>query len=423
MPDRPGTDPAPAEGGRADMPVHRTDAIGALRWGLRRYVGLFAACVLGVAVLLPLLLQARPATYEAEALVVAQRLDLSLLALPRYGEVVFDNGEVARRVAARYGDNGDLDDIVPERVDLQSEQDSILFVVFGRDPDPTVAAGMANLAADVFTAALNEPGVGVGVFTVQSTATPPGTPVQPTPSWATTVPVGIGAGGVLGLAAIMAILMIRRPVLDVGDVEDTTGLTVLGRVTLAQAGEPTRDATGLIPVCRRLLDDDPATIRLVGPRASDDVRGHVARAVVDLLGEIRPVQFLVEPKSTAAPISSPRAQADHDRRQITVVDGNGIGCHLAETFTVLVVPQGTGAAALREAVDEHVDGIDRSAVLLVRTARRSARVTSAASDDAVVPPPSGRRDSTDTTDDSDDRSRGAAAARAAAGASASAAGT
>jgi capsular polysaccharide biosynthesis protein len=144
------------------------------RWKPRHRL---AVLLLVAAVLQPLallLLRDRPHA-EAEALVITQRLDMSLKALPRYGQAVFGDGQVAEAVAAQVGDAGP-EEVVPDRVALKVEPDSIVMRVVGRAEDPQQAADIANAAAAVFVEDLNRPGVGVGAFAVQSSATPSATP-------------------------------------------------------------------------------------------------------------------------------------------------------------------------------------------------------------------------------------------------------
>src|SRR4051812_47595609 len=105
------------------------DAVGVLRWGIRRYRWLFLACLLLGAVAAPYAASRLDKPADAEALVIAQRLDMSLTALPRYGETVFDNGQVAGAVSERYKNAFAFKDIVPNHVSLIADQDSIVFRV------------------------------------------------------------------------------------------------------------------------------------------------------------------------------------------------------------------------------------------------------------------------------------------------------
>ena len=150
-----------------------TDAVGMLRWGLRRYRLVFLVCLLLGGALGPLAALQRNVPVEAEALVVAQRLDMDLTALPRYGQAVFNNGEVTRAITAQLGSDAGYADVIPDRVQLVAEQDNIIFRVLGRDTDPKTAADIANTAAKTFVNTLNGPGAGVGTFTLQSPATAP----------------------------------------------------------------------------------------------------------------------------------------------------------------------------------------------------------------------------------------------------------
>lgn len=155
-------------------PLGRAQSRRVSRWKPRHRL---AVLLLAAAVLQPLaLLVLRDAPHaEAEAVIITQRLDMSLTALPKYGQAVFGNGRVAEAVAAQVGDAGP-EDVVPDRVTLKAEPDSIVMRVVGRAEDPQQAADIANTAAAVFVEDLNRSGVGVGVFAVQSSATPSATP-------------------------------------------------------------------------------------------------------------------------------------------------------------------------------------------------------------------------------------------------------
>src|SRR3954471_7983790 len=98
------------------MSEPESDAIGVLRWGLRRYRVLFLACLLLGAAAAPFVASRLEQPADAGALIIAQRLDMSLTALPRYGQAVFSQGQVAQAVAAKFPDSGPFKDIVPDRV-------------------------------------------------------------------------------------------------------------------------------------------------------------------------------------------------------------------------------------------------------------------------------------------------------------------
>src|SRR4051794_22797704 len=107
------------------------------------------AVIVAVAIPIALLSRDKPVA-DAEALVIAQRLDMSLTALPRYGETLFDNGAVAEAVSKKFREGVAFKDIVPDHVSLAVDPDSIVFRVVGHDPDPKTAADIANTAAAAF---------------------------------------------------------------------------------------------------------------------------------------------------------------------------------------------------------------------------------------------------------------------------------
>jgi capsular polysaccharide biosynthesis protein len=364
-----------------------TDAVGALRWGLRRHRVLFVACFLLGAVLAPAIALQRATPADAEALVIAQRLDMSLVALPRYGEAVFDNGQVAQAVAARFGEGGDHAGVVPNRVSLVADQDSIVFHVVGHDVDPRTAADIANTAADAFIQALNAPGVGVGAFALQSPAEPPaetGGRIRTLLA----VPVGILAGLVLGLAAVSVLLVARRPVIDAADAEDATGVLALGTVTVPRTrpgvfARP-EEFSGLVPVCRRLLSLPTPTVALASRPREARVRTQLSVALARVLMRAGDVRFLgpsdaqeIVARRKAAggpPTSHPEGVHRGDRPRVTLIDSTeplDLLQSPQSSTTVLVVPEGIGSATLRAAVVDHLGGSAEARLLLVRRGRRS----------------------------------------------------
>jgi capsular polysaccharide biosynthesis protein len=388
------------EDGDAQMRPAGTDAVGALRWGLGRYRVLFLACLVLGAVLVPFAALARATPVDAQALVIAQRLDMDLAALPRYGEAVFDNGQVAQAIEAKFGDLGDYQDIIPDRVSLVDQQDSIVFAVVGHDVNPKTAADIANLGADTFVQALNAAGVGVGAFALQSPAVPPAAPKN-TLGTLFAVPVGIAAGLVLGLAAVSVLLVARRPVIDGADAEEATGVRSLGTVSVprtrrGQFAQPA-DFSGLVPVCRRLLALSTPTVVLVSRPRQERVRQQLAVALASLLRRVRAVHFISpsELQAMAADregggyANSGNGRHTDDRASLTLVDSSE-PLDLVQppelTATLLVVPEGIGSAALRAAVVEHLGGSAEARLLLVKRGRR-VRVGTVSSVDATVSAP------------------------------------
>jgi capsular polysaccharide biosynthesis protein len=362
-----------------------------LRWGLRRYRALVILCLLLGAVGAPLAALQRDTPTDAQALVVVQRLDMDLVALPRYGDAVFNNGAVAQAVAAQFGDLGDFADIIPNRVSLVAEQDSIVFAVVGHDVNPKTAADIANVAANTFITALNAAGVGVGSFTLQSPAQPP--PVRSN-SLGTflAIPVGVVAGLVLGLAAVSVVLVARRPVIDGADAEDVAGVLALGTVTVprTRSGSAARpaDYTGLVPVCRRLLALPTPIVVLASRPGEASVRKQLSMALVSVLRRVRDVRFIGSSELQGMAPDGHDAPGEHGRHAtgspteetaLTLVD-SGEPLDLVQppqlTTTVLVVREGIGSAALRAAVVEHLGGSAEARLLLVKRGRR-ARAESA----------------------------------------------
>jgi capsular polysaccharide biosynthesis protein len=370
-----------------------TDAIGALRWGLRRYRVLFLLCVLIGVGIAPLAAVRGDTPTDAEALVIAERLQIDLSAVARFGEAVFNNGEVAGAVAAEFGNVTATDEnIIPGRVSLIAEQDSIVFQVIGHDVDPETAAALANVAANAFIAALNEAGDGVGHFGLQSAAA---VPSKPDSALGTVfaLPVGLVAGAVLGLALVAAILVARRPVIEGGDAEEITGVPTLGTVTVprtrrGQFAKP-QDFAGLVPVCRRLLALPTPTVVLVSRPRDQRVRFHLTVALVKVLGLIGDIRFIGPGNQGMVAVEEPPTGTGRDGARMTLVDGSDVLTVVQPphtSATVLVAPVGIRSASLRAAVVEHLGGSAEARILLVK---RGQRVQGTA-DPGVGPTPGSR---------------------------------
>jgi capsular polysaccharide biosynthesis protein len=356
-----------------------------LRWGLRRYRFLFVICVLLGLLAAPAVALLRPTPYEAEALVVAQRLDMNLNALPRYGQAVFNNGAVAQAVTREFFSDNDPGTVVPDRVRLVTEQDNIILAVVGQDPNPRQAADLANAAAQAFLDALNAPGSGVGTFILQSPATPPAGNDKGL-NVLVAVPIGLGAGLILGLAAVSALLVARRPVVSSVDAEELTGISALGTVTVPRSlrGQivAPQYIAGLAPVCRRLLALPTPTLLLVSQPRHAPMRRQLSTALTVVLRRVRDVRFLGPDSlqdAVAGHAASDRwSDQDYvgDQTPMTVVDSNE-ALDLIQppesTTTILVVPEGIGSAALHSAVVEHLGGSAESRLIMARYGRRLPR--------------------------------------------------
>ena len=374
-----------------------TDSIGAFRWGLRRYAIVFVLCLVGGAVLAPYWELHRKPPLDATAYVIAQRLDMQLSALPRYGEAVFGGGQVAQSVAAKFGDLGQDKNVINDRVSLVTEQDSIVFQVIGHDADPETAAAIANTAATTFVQALNVPGVGVGAFQIQRSATPPSAQGG-TLGTVFAGAIGTAAGIVLGLAVVSVLLVVRRPVIADADVLEATGVPSLGTVTIpwTRRGRVARPAefSGLVPVCRRLLALPTPTLVIVSRPRQERVRQKLSTALASVLGRVRDVRYVSSEDARRTIEATPAETANAGRND----NGNGNGRKRARpagrqrltvidssepmdlvqpphlTATVLVAPRGISGAALRAAVVEHLGGSAEARVLLVKRGRRARSV-------------------------------------------------
>ncbi len=361
-----------------------SDAIGVLRWGLRHYAVLFVATVIGVAVLVPLIIAQGAPRYQASALVVAQRLDMDLTALPRYAEATFGNGEVARAVQTRLAGTASSGNVIPDLVSLRADQDSIVLQVYGWDRSADGAAELANTAAAAFVAQLNLPGVGVGKFSVQSAATPPAKPVPQLAGAPVALAVGLAAGTVLGLALVSLLLVLRRPVLDAADAAEITGVPVMGTVTMprlrARDQLQPADIGGLIPVCRRLLAMHPAAVLLMGTGRSQTARQLLCVALARVLGRVLPVSLVADSAVCAAAQGFPGEdvipadatdppQPAGPGSGITLIDGPrplDVVAPAPSTVAVLVVAQGTPERVLRATVSEQLGGLASDRLLMLR---------------------------------------------------------
>jgi capsular polysaccharide biosynthesis protein len=368
------------------MTAERTDSLGMLRWGLSRYWPVFLTLlVLGGAVA-GLLASRITEPASADALVIADRLDTDLAALPRYGQAVFENGQVVQEIAANF-EVDLLKDVIPDRVSLITERDSIVFHVVGHDPDPQTAADIANVAADAFIRALNAPGVGVGAFSLQSPAEAPQR-ADGGPGDLLAVAVGLAVGLLLGVAAVAGLLVARRPVIDGSGAEDAAGVPSLGGVTVPRthrgAFARPEEFAGLVPVCRRVLGLPTPTVVLVSRPREASVRMQLSVALASVVMLVRDVRF-TGPTHLREMVERHRADLSEehldqprtgDRLSLAIVDSSeplDLVQPPESTTTVLVVPEGIGSSALRAAVVEHLGGTAEARVLLVRRGRRSRR--------------------------------------------------
>lgn len=320
-----------------------------LRWGLGRYRVLLVLCILIVTIGLPAYNSTRPSHYDAEALVVADALKIQLIALPRYGQAVFNNGAIAQQVARTFNVKGGTDAVVPSRVSVTTPQDSLIFHVVGHDTDPKRAAGIADLAAAVFTRQLNASGPGVGSFSVQANASTP----KETAAGLRALPyqraIGLLAGLALGLSIVAFILVARQPVIAAQDAAVVGGTPVFGTVVMRRRPRWKRatveGAVGLVPLCRRLIAIGATRVLVVGPPRRQ-----------------------IETQRIIGAMSAILDQADLPQ-QLTIVDDVYLPDWLADpatTATLLVVFQGSSAASVRAVVSDYA-AASLAGLVFVRT--------------------------------------------------------
>jgi hypothetical protein len=259
---------------------------------LRKYAWLVALFVLGIGVLLPLVQSQRAPVYEAEALVASVTLSpvTNLDAVPRYGDRVFDNGEVAAEIREVLSTDlgvevGRSADVIPRYVESVSEQDNPSFTIIGRSDDPNEAVLLADVAAATFVSELNSTtSESIGTFAIQSSADPPSSPVPSLGGGGFALVLGALAGLLAGIGAVALLMLFRRPVLDSGTAAQVAGVPVVGRVLLSRhEGDDLHASTGLAPLCRRLLAGSSSVVILVSSPKDEQYRHRIAAALSQVL--------------------------------------------------------------------------------------------------------------------------------------------
>ncbi len=262
-------------------------------WSLRTYGWMVLACALmGAAA--PLLVTPEPPLYESDVLVIARDLPVDKTILPRLGEAVFDSGAVATAVAATPEVGVAAGDLVPERLSVVAAEDSIVYVVQARHPEPMTAAEMADVAAAAFVEELNRGGTGVGEFAVQTQALVPTQPLDGVErSWI--VLAGALAGAVLGVALVALLTVLRRPVVAASDVEEAVGVPVVGTLELPGVGRGALSgpiqARGIAALARRIATVPAGRLLLRTPRSANAMGRSVFVLLAVALGVLRPIRL------------------------------------------------------------------------------------------------------------------------------------
>jgi len=308
-------------------------------WGLRRYAALLAVFVVAGGILVPWLLTRGPAQYDAQAQVgpTAPLTFNNLDPLPVLGQSVFTNGAVAATI--RSSANPPLPssaNVIPQRVELVTSQDNVVFVVVGHGATARQAARYANIAAATFTNELNKYAHSVGPFAVQKHATPPATPAAALGRGAAAT-AGVLAGLVAGVGVVVLLLTVRRPVLSPAAAFDATGAAGFGRLVLARSGKGVR---GLPQLVRNVRENPSEALLVVGPRRVGAERRTLVAELSAILG---PEGMTVIDQPSAAQMAA--------RPESSLV--------------LLVVPEGIAYASLRRQAEQYLDG-HNCGVLLVR---------------------------------------------------------
>ncbi len=321
--------------------------------GLRTYAWLLLGCVLlGGAV--PLL-RPVPPSYEAEALIVVRQLVGRAIALPGLGERVFNSGTVARRVASDPAIGGDPRTLIPDRLDVVIEPDSIVFTVVGRSPDPTEAAWLANLGAVAFVDELNRGGSTLGSFALQSEAQVPSAPrfaLGPLPQAALGAATGLAVGCVLA----MLLGLVRRQVVTAADIE-AIGANALGTVVLparAAGRFPSpRAVPGVAALTRRLATTPSGRVMLVSQPSVGAERLRLLVMLAVSLIRLRMVSIQASPQVRKAVSSHPEnagrpmMQRDPLGRLVLVDGSQAIDALQPAALVILVIRIGMPRSQLR----------------------------------------------------------------------------
>jgi hypothetical protein len=334
-----------------------SDVWATLMWGLRRYAALVLAMVLILGVLVPLLLNRRTPEFQATAQVgpTGPLVLANTTPLPRIAESVFNNGAVEESLRSML--KQPKGNIIPSKVQLIAAQDNLVLEVVAQAPSGKQAIAIANQAAIAFVIELGKYQNSVAAFSVQHHAGF-AKKVPKLAGGSASVALGLLAGLLAGVALVGLLLVFRRPVVDTSAAQEVTGSPVVGRISLPRHGHSgVGDDRGVGLLCRRLLSTPASTIHVAAPSQAQaqllaasmtEAFGHMGAArrpqkrSSDHSPDVSPVPKVVAPESTDAWLSSSDA----------------------DSYTVLLAPEGISARKLRLFAERHDTGAPTGVVVV-----------------------------------------------------------
>jgi capsular polysaccharide biosynthesis protein len=366
------------------MTQSTSDPLAAYWWAVRHYrwlVAALAALALAFAGILIARQQSATPQYEATALVIANELAHSPEQLPRLAETLLAKDSVAEDAIQAGGLPWSPRELREEHVELTPLEQNVLIEVTGRTTEPELAAQTANSVADALAEALNRPGSGVGVFSIQHRASPPTEPADDK-GLAFLLVGGIALALLLPLGAVGLLFGTRLPVTradDAADAADTRVLGVMGlpprprtsrpRIGRREPGQTlaASDVPGLAALCQTLFPDGKGIRLLSAPTGTGEGRTEVASWLVGAMAEQGDVAVV--------PALGVQADGIHERVLVlerpivdlpdnipVVIDGfDNDGIAARQTMPegalgVLVVPEGTPRTRVIDAADQFASG-------------------------------------------------------------------
>ena len=238
----------------------------------------------------------RESQYEASAVVVATNLAIRPEGLPRFAQAVFDAGSVAERGRLIGSIPYPASELIPDHVRLEPFENTVALQVTGTDPDPDVAARLANSLAIAFVDELNKAGPGVGTFAVQDTARRPTQPIQDAPIPIVVVVAAV-AGVLLGVGIVALFAAVRQPVLTAQEAAAAAGVPVLANLQASPRSDRRSTPTGVAAVARALFPQGRGLGAVVAVPGGERTCSELAVRTAKVLAARGPT-YLVEAEGT-----------------------------------------------------------------------------------------------------------------------------